>query len=148
MPRAVRLPLRLCRRSLGLGPFPPFVFAGDIEQFRGWGRGLRRAVADWYLSKPVDAVAYQAVKYRQREGWSHRDLLRLAHPATAEAERKQLFDWICGRSDDGPALVEGFRQAQSATTPGQWVAIRDRHPSLSWEMLPDPALGEADVWSS
>lgn len=124
-----------------------FVFAGYIEQFRGWGRGLRRAVADWYLSKPVDAVAYQAVKYRQREGWSHRDLLRLAHPATAEAERKQLFDWICGRSDDGPALVEGFRQAQSATTAGEWVAILDRHPSLSWEMLPDPALGEADVWS-
>ncbi len=124
-----------------------FVFAGYIEQFRGWGRGLRRAVADWYLSKPVDAVACQTVKYRQREGWSHRDLLRLAHPATAEAERKQLFDWICGRSDDGPALVEGFRQAQSATTAGEWVAILDRYPSLSWEMLPDPALGEADVWS-
>jgi 60 kDa SS-A/Ro ribonucleoprotein len=124
-----------------------FVFAGYIEQFRGWGRGLRRAVADWYLSKPVDAVAYQAVKYRQREGWSHRDLLRLAHPATAEADRKQLFDWICGRSDDGPALVEGFRQAQSATTAREWVAILDRYPSLSWEMLPDPALGEAHVWS-
>jgi 60 kDa SS-A/Ro ribonucleoprotein len=104
-------------------------------------------VADWYLSKPVDAVAYQAVKYRQREGWSHRDLLRLAHPATDEGDRKQLFDWICGRSDEGPALVEGFRQAQSATTAREWVAILDRYPSLSWEMLPDAALGEADVWS-
>jgi 60 kDa SS-A/Ro ribonucleoprotein len=124
-----------------------FLFAGYVEQFRGWGRGLRRAVADWYLSKPVDAVAYQAVKYRQREGWSHRDLLRLAHPATDEADRKQLFDWICGRSDTGPALVEGFRQAQSARTTGEWVAILDRYPSLSWEMLPDAALGEADVWS-
>jgi 60 kDa SS-A/Ro ribonucleoprotein len=124
-----------------------FLFAGYVEQFRGWGRGLRRAVADWYLSKPVDAVAYQAVKYRQREGWSHRDLLRLAHPATDEADRKQLFDWICGRSDTGPALVEGFRQAQSATTTHEWVAILDRYPSLSWEMLPDAALGEAGVWS-
>jgi 60 kDa SS-A/Ro ribonucleoprotein len=124
-----------------------FLFAGYVEQFRGWGRGLRRAVADWYLSKPVDAVAYQAVKYRQREGWSHRDLLRLAHPATDEADRKQLFDWICGRSEEGPALVEGFRQAQSATTAREWVAILDRYPSLSWEMLPDAALGEADVWS-
>jgi 60 kDa SS-A/Ro ribonucleoprotein len=124
-----------------------FVFAGYIEQFRGWGRGLRRAVADWYLSKPVDAVAYQAVKYRQREGWSHRDLLRLAHPATAEADRKQLFDWICGRSDEGPGLVEGFRQAQSAATAREWVTILDRYPSLSWEMLPDTALGQAGVWS-
>lgn len=124
-----------------------FLFAGYVEQFRGWGRGLRRAVSDWYLSKPVDAVAYQAVKYRQREGWSHRDLLRLAHPVTDDVDRKQLFDWICGRSEAGPGLVEGFRQAQSATTSDEWVAILDRYPSLSWEMLPDAALGEAAVWA-
>ena len=31
--------------------------------------------------QPVDALAYQAVKYRQRDGVTHRDLLRLAHPA-------------------------------------------------------------------
>ncbi len=124
-----------------------FLFAGYIEQFRGWGRGLRRAVADWYLSKPVDAVAYQAVKYRQREGWSHRDLLRLAHPATDEVDRKQLFDWICGRSAEGPAIVEGFQKVQSATSANEWVAILDQFPSLSWEMLPDAALNEPDVWS-
>jgi 60 kDa SS-A/Ro ribonucleoprotein len=124
-----------------------FLFAGYVEQFRGWGRGLRRAVADWYLSKPVDAVAYQAVKYRQREGWTHRDLLRLAHPVTDEADRKRLFDWICGRSEEGPELVDGFRQAQSASTAREWVAILDRYPSLSWEMLPDAALGEAGVWA-
>lgn len=124
-----------------------FLFAGYVEQFRGWGRGLRRAVADWYLSMPVDAVAYQAMKYRQREGWSHRDLLRLAHPATDETDRKQLFDWICGRAGDAPALVEAFRRAQSATNAREWVATLEQHPSLTWEMLPDAALGEADVWA-
>lgn len=124
-----------------------FIFAGYVEQFRGWGRGLRRAVADWYLSKPVDEVAYQAVKYRQRGGWSHRDLIRLAHPATTEADRKQLFEWICGRSTSGPEIVEGFQKAQTASTAAEWVAILDRFPSLSWEMLPDAALGEAVVWS-
>jgi 60 kDa SS-A/Ro ribonucleoprotein len=142
-------------RKAALGALPKvartgshlFLFAGYVEQFRGWGRGLRRAVADWYLSKPVDAVAYQAVKYRQREGWSHRDLLRLAHPATVEADRKQLFDWICGRSDDGPGIIEGFQKAQSATTLSEWVAVLDLFPSLSWEMLPDAALREAGVWS-
>jgi 60 kDa SS-A/Ro ribonucleoprotein len=123
------------------------LFAGYVEQFRGWGRGLRRAVSDWYVSKPVDAVAYQAVKYRQREGWSHRDLLRLAHPATDEPDRKQLFDWICGRSQTGPEVVEGFQRAQAATAVSEWVAILDRYPSLSWEMLPDAAVREAAVWA-
>src|SRR6266568_4889410 len=58
-----------------------FQFASFVEGFRGWGRSLRRAVGRWYAAQPVDAVAYQAVKYRQREGVTHRDLLRLAHPA-------------------------------------------------------------------
>jgi len=124
-----------------------FLFAGYVEQFRGWGRGLRRAVADWYLSRPVDAVAYQAVKYRQREGWSHRDLLRLAHPATDEVARKQVFDWICGRGQEGPAIIEGFRLAQEATSVAGWVSVLDRYPMLSWEMLPDAAISEAGVWA-
>ena len=58
-----------------------FQFAQFVEGFRGWGRSLRRAVGRWYAAQPVDALAYQAVKYRQREGVTHRDLLRLAHPA-------------------------------------------------------------------
>lgn len=87
-----------------------FLFAKYVEQFRGWGRGLRRAVAGWYLNPSVDDVAYQVVKYRQREGWSHRDLLRLSHPkiptisrspgmhALSDEEvkddaRRVLFDW-------------------------------------------------------
>ena len=58
-----------------------FQFASFVEGFRGWGRSLRRAVGRWYAAQPVDALAYQAVKYRQRDGVTHRDLLRLAHPA-------------------------------------------------------------------
>lgn len=125
-----------------------FTFAGYVEQFRGWGRGLRQAVADWYVHRPVDDVAFQAAKYRQRDGWTHRDLLRLAHPVTDEPDRRQLFDWICGRAETGPGIVEGFRQAQAATTPADWVAVLDRFPGLSWEMLPDAALSEPAVWES
>jgi 60 kDa SS-A/Ro ribonucleoprotein len=56
-----------------------FQFVEYAESMRGWGRGLRRAVADWYL-RPVADVAYQTTKYRQRGGWTHGDLLRLAKP--------------------------------------------------------------------
>lgn len=43
-----------------------FLFARYIEQFRGWGRGLRRAVGNWYLDKTVEDLAFQVVKYRSR----------------------------------------------------------------------------------
>lgn len=45
----------------------------------GWGRGMRRAISEIYLSKTPRSLAYWVTKYRQREGWSHRDILRLAH---------------------------------------------------------------------
>jgi len=126
-----------------------FLFAGYVEQFRGWGRGLRRAVGSWYLSKDADALAYQAVKYRAREGWSHRDLLRLAHPRTVSPELRATFEWIVrGSVDDGvPALVEGFEKAQEATGAAAWAELVRRY-GLSWEMLPDPALGEVAVWDA
>ncbi|MFN8559748.1 MAG: TROVE domain-containing protein [Dehalococcoidia bacterium] len=42
-------------------------------------------MAGWY-GQPARRLALQAVKYQQRDGWSHRDPLRLAHPAAGHAD--------------------------------------------------------------
>src|SRR5205814_7491571 len=51
-----------------------------VSAFRGWGRGVRSAVSRWYTAKTPNELAYQMLKYQARDGWSHRDALRLAHP--------------------------------------------------------------------
>ena len=81
-----------------------FAFTRYVEQFRGWGRGLRRGVGAWYVGQSLDRLAYQAVKYRQRDGVTHRDVLRLAHPGAKTRagnprlpvtdEHVRLFEWI------------------------------------------------------
>ncbi len=71
-----------------------FHFAAFVEGFRGWGRGLRGAVGRWYNLMPASDLALQAVKYGSRDGWSHRDLLRLAHPKTEDETRNALYGWI------------------------------------------------------
>jgi 60 kDa SS-A/Ro ribonucleoprotein len=123
------------------------LFARYIEQFRGWGRGLRRAVGAWYLDREVDALAYQAAKYRQREGWSHRDLLRLAHPETTDPSRKDVFDWIVRGTASEIPLLRAFTEAQATTDVATWVRLITEHP-LSWEMLPDAALTQPAVWEA
>lgn len=124
-----------------------FLFARYVEQFRGWGRGLRRAVGDWYLTKDPAQVAFQAAKYRQREGWSHRDLLRLAHPVTTDPEMRAVFDWITHATtgDDTPNLIRGFLAAHE---PGADVPALVRAHHLTWEMLPDTALADPAVWDA
>ena len=126
-----------------------FQFAGYVRQCRGWGRGLRRAVARWYTSRDAGTLAYQAVKYRQREGWSHRDLLRLAHPVSTVPETRAVFDWIVRQTtgEATPKLIHGFLAAQSATDATAWAGLV-REYRLGWEMLPDAALGSPAVWEA
>jgi 60 kDa SS-A/Ro ribonucleoprotein len=136
-----------------------FRFVTFVEGFRGWGRSLRRAVGNWYAAQSADALAYQAVKYRQRDGVTHRDVLRLAHPAARVGagnptlhvtdDHARLFEWIVrGGSTNGlPELVEGFARAQVATTPRESAAlVRDyRLPreAVQPEHLDSPAVWEA-----
>ncbi|KAM4604896.1 RNA-binding protein RO60 [Polymixia lowei] len=48
-----------------------------------WGRALRRAVSDWYNEQDAMSLALAVTKCKQREGWSHQDLLRLSHTKPA-----------------------------------------------------------------
>ncbi|MEW5810241.1 MAG: TROVE domain-containing protein [Actinomycetota bacterium] len=139
-----------------------FTFSNYVEQFRGWGPTLKRAVAAWYTDRPVDQLAYQVVKYRQRDDWTHRDLLRLSHPVTRDEERRTLFDFITrgvvGRDPESladceavpglPAIVEDYVHAQHTRFVDAWVEIINRGHGLSWEMLPDAALGHVEVWEA
>ncbi|MGO9789675.1 MAG: TROVE domain-containing protein [Solirubrobacteraceae bacterium] len=136
-----------------------FQFATFVEQFRGWGRSLRRAVGGWYAGRPVDALAYQAVKYRQRDGVTHRDLLRLAHPAGNVSARNPslevspqhaaLFEWIVRgtTSDDLPRIVEGFVAAQAAETSKRAAALV-REYRLPREALQPEHLSSPEVWAA
>lgn len=134
---------KVCRTGTHL-----FIFARYVEQFRGWGPSLTKAVARWYTEKPVDDLAYQAVKYRQREGWTHRDLLRLSHPKTTDPARRTVFDWICGRpSPHNPAIIEAFETAQRANAATAVADLIGRY-GLPWEALPDAMLNEPAVWEA
>jgi 60 kDa SS-A/Ro ribonucleoprotein len=124
-----------------------FHFAGYAEQFRGWGRGMRRAVAAWYQRDDVDALAYQAVKYRQRDGWTHRDLLRLAHPEPPTPTHDALYRWIVGKDHGAvPAVVGAYQRAQTAETAKETAGLIRTNPGLPREALNPDHLTDPDVW--
>lgn len=130
-----------------------FKYVDYVEHFRGWGRSFREAVADWYLRKSPAHLAYQVVKYQQREGWSHRDLLRLSHPKPPEQIYNDIFAWAVSGTlpGDAPpsdmAPIVGYELAKRAQTTSQIVKyIRDY--KLTREMVPNTWLHDADVWAA
>lgn len=129
-----------------------FEFVDYVTMYRKWGRGLRRLVASWYTTKEVPALAYQVVKYRQRGGWSHRDLLRKSHPVVQEEGQKQVLNYVThGRAIDhavagtnetpvGIDVIDQFEDAKVGA-----LAPKDA-TALSWEMLPTEALSDPLTW--
>ena len=135
-------------------------FAAYIEQFRGWGRGLRRAVAAWYNAKAVDQLAYQVVKYQNRHDWCNRDLLRLAHPVADGAARHALYQWMLGKpkgdavgngapGDESLRLVWAFERCKtmSSAKADDMAAFVLEH-KLPREAVPTDWLREPAVWAA
>jgi hypothetical protein len=52
----------------------------------GWGRAHKRAVSKWYTSfeKDPEKLARLVTKFKNRESWSHKDVVRLAHTSTSD----------------------------------------------------------------
>lgn len=78
-------------------------FAEFVNSMRGWGRGLRNAIGDWYETKTPTEVANQVTKYAQRDGWTHRDLLRLSHTKAADPVRNAVYSWVVKGAETLPA---------------------------------------------
>lgn len=126
-----------------------FTFIAYAQQFRGWGRGLRNGISAWYEQRDVDQLAYQLVKYRQREGWTHCDVLRQAHPHVSDLGRRALISWAAGKDLDPtavPSIVNRFIAAQETTNVPTWANLASE--GLPWEALPDAALNEPLVWEA
>jgi 60 kDa SS-A/Ro ribonucleoprotein len=108
---------------------------------------MRNAVADWLTEKDADRLAYQLIKYPQRDGWSMRDLLRKSHAVPPTAEHQALFHWVTqGKADVNnlPEQVRGFVNAQKhAETADEVVGYVSRYK------LPREAVAAIDTkWLS
>ena len=123
-----------------------FTFLANIQNLRGWSRGLRKAVARFYTSKNVDQLAYQLVKYRNRAGFTHADALRLSHPKTEDALKNQLFKFAVGKAKESEVentLIQSYGKAQTAKGKDLLAAIKEG--KLTWEMIPTSELNDPEV---
>jgi len=148
LPRVARIPTHL------------FHFLEYSKAFRGWGRGFRNAVATWYNNKEPEQLAYYVTKYRQRDGWTHRDALRLSHPLVEKGcLHQRLYSWVThgefeevhpestGSYRAVNDLIRAFEAAQSTDSKADLISLICVH-DLTREMIPTKWLSDPDVWGA
>lgn len=134
-----------------------FHFAEFVDQLKGWGSGTRKAFQNWYTSKTPEELAFQYVKYTQRDGWSHRDLLRKAHPVGTETQNF-MFQAIThpdflekaallGDGNVVPQLMYAALTAKGVTDPKDIVGLIKNH-KLPREAIPTEFLNDVKVWET
>jgi len=155
---------RVCRIGTHL-----FQFVEAVQNFRGWGAGLRKAIGHWYTCQDAESLAYQVVKYQQRNGWSHRDVLRLCHVSSEDKSRGATLRWIATGASGGqqtrevkrgelvyvynhrgdvsvPSIIQAHEKAKTATTDELVKLIVDHN--LPRECIPTEKLNEVKVWDA
>ncbi len=134
-----------------------FHLVDEERRVRGWGRALRSTVARWYAERPAAEVAADILRCPRHKGYTHRDLLRLAHAKPATPAHNALFQWASeGRLGHlaTPEIVAGeLRQVYAVellkTTDDESEAIRlIEEYKLTHDMIPAEWKGSAGIWES
>lgn len=149
----------VCRTGTDL-----FKFVAAVKQLRGFGKSLKRGLARWYTERPVDKLVYQVIKYQQRDGWSHRDVLRLTHVVSDDPALQAVLRYIVSGAEGlGPRSVNGrsyvpldqhlpefigaYETLKKATSAKEVVALIGKH-GFTHEMIPSQFKKDPEVWEA
>lgn len=129
-----------------------FTFCQYVNNLKGWSRGLRKAVANWYTSKTIDNLSYQLIKYRQRNGWTHRDVLRLCHAKAKSESQNDVFKWVVGKSQldgiEGRSIINLYENIRNSPNNLELALSAVKEHNLPREALPTELLNNKDVWQT
>lgn len=135
---------KVCRTGTHL-----FLFVEMLDALGKWNAAAKRGVAAWYTQKNVDKLAVQLLKYQQRNGWAHRDVLRLAHVKPASEVQSNLFRYsVKGELPEGaavPQLLVDFEYLKRATEKKDVLRLIEGSDLVTWEMVPTQFLKDKDV---
>lgn len=103
-----------------------YEWLGYTKGLRGFGKVVREAGRAWLSREDAKGLAYQLLKYQQRQGFSHRDALRLFHVKPITEDHNALFRWVIQGWQDLPEVPpsEALRQIW-------WYEWLKRHPDQS-----------------
>ncbi|MBN2256471.1 MAG: TROVE domain-containing protein, partial [Anaerolineaceae bacterium] len=121
----------------------------------GWSRSMREAVASWFQDRSAEGLARQIAKYKQRGGWSARDLLRLSHPKATDEAHSAIYKWVVSGGETGDAVPEFLLACneiskivgKAKSDVKRAIDLIKKH-DLPREVLPTGLLSIPEIWEA
>jgi 60 kDa SS-A/Ro ribonucleoprotein len=123
---------------------------GMLDGLGGWNRSKRRIIANWFVERGADSVAFQMLKYQNRDSWCMRDVLRLTHPKAPSEAHDAAFAWATGKLSESnarslPAVLQDHQNMLVMSgTPTERALWGIAH-NLPREALPTEAVNTPEV---
>lgn len=131
-----------------------FQFVAALNELGKWNSAAKRGVAAWYTKRNEDRLAVQLLKYQSRDGWAHRDVLRLAHVKPANEIQSNMFRYTVKGADameqgmPVPELLVAFETLKRNPDKKTALKLIADYSDISWEMLPTQLHRDVDVMSA
>jgi len=134
-------------------------FLTYYKQFGHWNRTARNGLAAWYNDKEAAKLMYQVLKYPQRDGWSHLDVIRLAHPKPVDDEHDAIYHYLAKHGLElpitqyvadtwkWPYLLFAVNKLSTTEDEGLACSLIREH-NLTREMVPTKFLKSPAVWEA
>ena len=153
-----------------------FQLSEAIKAFGGWGRVTARAIANWYNKQEAGKLALNLIKYQNRNGWTHKDLLSKSHAGAGSPDEAHsaLYSYVKrdgdlsartverkkgdkvfstgnypARSREAlPRIIEGFEKVREKGISAKAVAKLITEYDLPREVVPTEHLNSKEVWDA
>lgn len=120
------------------------------------GRIIHRLSQRWFTDLKAKKLAYQAIKYQQREGWRLGDILSLARPTPPTESHNIVFHWMkkgwtnVGKEphpNSDVVQIWAFERAKRAKNEKEVVKLINDY-KLPREAIPTEFLNSKAVWEA
>lgn len=122
----------------------------------GMSKVTRRAFSEWYTSKTPDNLAFQVIKYRNRNGMGHDRPWQASHgkpkdfphlmPILTRLEKGWDDALTAEDKDQIPQIVKDFVNLKGCVKDPEAAAFMiDSNKSITWEMIPTEVSNDHNV---
>jgi 60 kDa SS-A/Ro ribonucleoprotein len=120
----------------------------------GWNALHKQELRKWYVTKPRLTLAYQMTKYKNRNGWTQADLLKLIHiKPRDECDDEMLRYFVKDEVPSSPAKSEALLflteiEALKQSSDEKHVIAQVKKWKLAWEHVPNQFMKSAEVMNA